>query len=318
MPRLCLRSAWLHRVLTLSVLLLVLGGAAAAHAGDDPPDPPDLSGSYAVAGTLADGTEYTGTMELKKKTSVKWRKGGPRYNSYGVKANYSINWKGEGVATFIDGRLYVAVAKDSKYLGLSVKRPVVLPPELRDLQRQYLAAQRKNRETGFKKVVSIKGDPWWTDIWFHGHYGVVFRADGAWGVETVGRLDDGRECPPLGEGRWTCVRHYYEDNGKQNVLDYKSGEFQLEKVGDAWRASYAYWLPDKNRHDEPLHCAAFMPDANTVVNVLNGDGSDAIAYYNIEGRKFVGRSCETNGLPIATETVTVPDDVAAKNPELFR
>ncbi|MEK7314675.1 MAG: hypothetical protein AAB011_00710 [Candidatus Eisenbacteria bacterium] len=296
--------------------LTLLSWSAFARAGDDVPDAPDLSGTYAITGTFVDSTNYTGTLELKKKLSVKWRKG-PKYNSYDAAMKYSTGWEAKGVATFIDGRLYVATAEDKKYLGLSVKRPVVLSSETLTLRREYVAAQQKNRKSRSKKLISVKGDPWWTDIWHHGHYGVMFRADGFWAIETVGRIDDGRDCPPLGAGKWTYHRMYYEDNGKPNHLDYKTGDFVVESAGEAWRASYLYWDSDKRRVGEPNVGAALMPDATTLVDVVNGSGTAAVAFFDIQGRNFVGRICETKDLVLYTQSLAIPDGVVAKNPELF-
>ncbi len=299
-----------------AALLALLVGSGVARAGDDMPDPPDLSGSYGITGQYTDSTKYTGTLELKKKLSVKWRKG-PKYNSYDAAIKYSTGWEAKGVATFIDGRLYVATAKDSKYLGVSVKRPVVLSRDVLDLRRAYEAAQGKDRKSNYKQITRVKGDPWWTDIWYHGHYGVMFRADGSWAIETVGRIDDGRDCSPLGAGKWTYHRMYYKDDGKANHLDYRTGDFVVESVGEVWRAAYLYWDPDKRRVGAPNVGAALMPDATTLVDVVNGDGTESIAYFDIQGRNFVGWICETSGMAVYTYTLAVPDDVAAKNPGLF-
>ncbi|HKQ57264.1 MAG TPA: hypothetical protein VJY35_05300 [Candidatus Eisenbacteria bacterium] len=280
---------------------------------DDEAAPPDLSGTY----EFSDSTGVTGTLELKKRLSVRLRKG-PKYFSYDVKLHWNVeNWDGTGVATFMDNRLYLAWASGIKNLGVSVHHPVVLSNDLLALRNDYLAKKRQAHEANVKsdfknyQRAEVKGDPWYTDVWSGSYYAVVFKADGYWGVETLSNGDKG-ETPVLGPGKWSFARTYLTDDG--NYYNANGGDLSIEPVEDFLMASRTYPKDKGVPHGE----AALMPDANTLVSVFNGDGTESVGYCEIVGKKLEGKFAQTNPRLHYPQTLKVPDKVLDRNPGLFK
>ena len=311
----------LHAVLLAACCVTPLRAIA-----DEEKEPPDVSGTYEIAGTFSDSSTFTGTLELKKRLSVKWRKG-PRYISYDAKMKYSTDWEGTGVATFMDNRLYLAIAKDMKRLSLVVYHPVVLPDDIIALRNEHYRRAWLDPNKKKDVLIEVKGDPWYSDIWWHEHYGVTFKADGFWAIDGLGPKHKGQKWPPLGDGDWSFHRDYYEKDGKKmGYPAVNSGRIVITSAGDGmWTASRYYWeggsesFWDQDRKPTGDHNdgAVLMPDATTLVSVFNGDGSDAVAYYEIAGKTLVGKICDTVNPNIYWHTLTVPDNVVARNPGLF-
>jgi len=300
------------RILVLGLAIAGLSTAVSSSRAGDEDAPADLSGDYTFTGTLPDSGECSGTFVVKKRMTVSTHDG-PRYNSYDVKMAYKGGWKGVGVGTFIDGHFNFAVAPNDKYLAVVTYRPVVLSPRMIELKRELWNKEHNSKE---RHLYEVQGDPWWADVWTYKHYGVFFRADGSWGFENLGPEHLG-DTPPLGDGTWAFVRHYYDNKGKQAILDYKSGQVAAEVKGDAVKISMAY-TKSNGKLDEPEVNAGLMPDANTLVAVFNGSGEEAVGTVSPAGMTMTGRICDSSDLGLTSITLTVPEDVAKKNPGLFR
>ena len=306
-----------HIALSLS---FVLGLAAAGLApcssvarAADGDTPPDLSGEYTFTGTQPDSTPCHGTFVVKKRMTVSTH-GGPRYNSYDIKMTYAAGWKGMGVGTFIDGHFNFATAPADKYLAVVTYRPMVLTPEMQDLKRK-LQEKERSRSGGLLEF-NIKGDPWWADAWTYKHYGVFFLADGSWGFENLGPEHLG-DSPPLGDGEWAFNRFFYDNKGKRDILAFRSGSVAATVKGDAVEIKQRYLKSGSRELQDPNVNAGLMPDPNMLVAVFNGSGSEAVGSFQPVGMTMTGHICESSDLSVASITLTVPDEVAKRNPGLF-
>ena len=281
-----------------------------ARAADDAP--PDLSGEYTFTGTMPDSTDCSGTFVIKQRMTVSPHDG-PQYNGYDIKMKYNAGWKGMGVGTFIDGHFNFAVAKDTKYLAVVTYRPMVLSPSMMDLKRRLW--EKEHSKPGAMLQFHVKDDPWWADAWTYKHYGVFFRADGSWGFENLGPEHLG-DTPALGDGTWRWVRTYYDNKGKRDILDYKSGQITATVKGDAIEIQRSY-TKDSGKLGEPILDAGLMPEPNMLVVVFNGEGDDAVGTCKPSGMTMTGLICDSKDLGLTSITLTVPEETAKKNPGLF-
>jgi hypothetical protein len=296
--------------LLLAITALTLRAPMAR--AEDADAPPDLSGDYTFTGLMQDSSTCSGTFAVRKRMTVSPHDG-PRYNSYDVKMQYGGGWKGVGVGTFIDGYFNFAVAPGDKYLAVVTYRPMVLSPAMVDLKRQ-LQEKERSRPGGMLEY-NIKGDPWWADAWTYKHYGVFFRADGAWGFENLGPEHLG-DSPPLGDGTWSFHRWYYDNKGKRDILDSKTGKVTATVKGDAVEIQQSY-RSSRNGYDDAIVNAGLMPNANMLVAVFNGSGSEAVGSLQLVGMTLTGRTCDSTDLALGYITLGVPDAVVKRNPGLF-
>ncbi len=304
------RSLFRLAAVTSFFALCSMAWTTLARAGDDAP--PDLSGEYSFTGTMPDSTDCSGTFVIKKRMTVSPHDG-PQYNSYDIKMKYNAGWKGMGVGTFIDGHFNFAVAKDTKYLAVVTYRPMVLSPYMQDL-KQKLKDKQASRPGGMLQF-HVADDPWWADAWTYKHYGVFFRADGSWGFENLGPEHLG-DTPALGDGTWRFVRHYYDNKGKRDILDYRSGEVTAAVKGDAVEVQLSY-TNDRGKLGEPVMNSGLMPEPNMLVAVFNGEGDEAVGSCKPSGLTMTGLICDAKDLALTSITLTVPEDTAKRNPGLF-
>ena len=196
MPR--IRAAHVFVVLASFLLIAVGLSATRTHADDQAPGP-DLTGTYPITGTFANGKEYSGTVEIKKRKSVSLRKG-PGYDLWALKFHYSTDWDGVGMGLWIDNRLCFIIAHEGKAAMVSVYRPLKLSEDLQELQRKYAEAWRKS---GKHEYVSLKGDPWYGDIWDGRFYGIFAVLNGDWGASDLWYAQKGLGA--LGEGTFRYI-----------------------------------------------------------------------------------------------------------------
>ncbi|MEK7316878.1 MAG: hypothetical protein AAB011_11895 [Candidatus Eisenbacteria bacterium] len=312
--------------LTASLLGLALRSTPAA--AEDDEDPPDLSGIYEVSGAFPNGDEYTGTVEIKKRKIVELRKG-PRFTFCDVKFHYSTGWDGVGVGAVVDGRFYFALAHQGKNFSVVICRPVELSPELISLRTELdqkkgelSAAYAKGKQKDYKYV--IKGDPWYQDVWRSRKYAMHFRMDGDWGTETLRPPNvDGHEStenPPLGAGEWWFDINHYSDKGKDETAVFGNyGKMMVEVPAEDGGIKITRAMYDIRNHKllKPWNCAGMMPDAQTLVLVTAGDGSEGVGYYEFVGKEMKGKICDVNGVHPYLQTMAVPDEVISRNPALF-
>lgn len=325
LPRACLVAT----IIALVVGLAVVASPVAAKDKDEKP-PADISGTYNMSGTFVNGTEYTGTVEIKKRKVVQLRKG-PSFTFCDLKFHYSTGWEGIGVGAIVDGRFYFAIAHEGKLFSVIVYRPVRLSDDLmalkaeldrkqKDLEAHWAAGEKKNQNDYF-----IKGDPWYTDVWRYNKYAMHFCVDGDWGTETLRPpLVDGHESyenPPLGQGEWWFSIRHYSDKGKDESAVFGNfGQLIVEAPGEGGGIKVTRTMYDERNHHlkNPWACAGLMPDPETLAIVSIGDGSEGVGYYNFEGNTLKGRICEVDGYQPYEQTLTAPAEVISRNPELFK
>jgi len=327
----------IRRLVTFPSLLAsmsALGWALAApvpiaRADDDRRASSELSGTYAIEGTFANGNAYTGTLEMEKAKTVQLRGKGPSFTVYDLKFKYSTDWEGVGTGVLIDGRFYFSIAHQGKKFTVLVFRPVSLSDEAATLKHELDAKQDERsarwREGKDKNKSSyfVKGDPWWTDIWRDSHYALFFAHDGDWGTEGIGAEGLENQTPALGAGRWSWLDHRYDDKGKDvSAVLGNDGDLVSEALENgAFKITRRVYQGYKKGHaiySEPWDGVGLMPDATTFVVDLGGDGTDGVGYYDIVGKTFDGKVCDVTDPAPYVQKLTVPDGVLARNPGLFR
>jgi hypothetical protein len=299
----------------------------AAHAGDDRKASAELGGTYAIEGTFANGNAFTGTLEMKKWKTVELRKG-PSFTMYDLAFKYSTDWEGVGVGVLLDGRFYFSLAHQGKFFTVLVFRPVVLTDEMAAFKAEFIAKERersvrwKQGKDKDRSFYFVKGDPWWTDIWRDSHYALFFQHNGRWGTEGIGAEGLEDQTPALGAGHWSWLDHYYDDKGKDtSAIMENDGQLVSEALENGaykiTRRVYTGSRKGEPVYSEPWAGVGLMPDANTLVVDLGGDGTDGVGYYDIVGKTFEGKLCDVTDPAPYTQKLTVPDGVIERNPDLF-
>jgi hypothetical protein len=317
-----------------AALVLSLAMLAPPSAADEEPAPADLSGTYEIAGTFTNGNAYTGTVEIKKRKNVQLRKG-PKYGFCDLKFKYSSGWEGIGVGALVDGRFYFALTgnKKSKFCSVTLVRPTVLSPELTALlaelrsKNTQLEDKWHHGKAENQNYYTIKGDPWYTDVWTYPKYSMWFRLDGDWGTEGVRPpLVNGVESTEekaLGEGEWWWFQSHYDDKGKDNSAVFGNyGRMMIDAPaeGGAIKITRNLWDSDHRKLDEDdWNCVGLMVAPETLVMMAGGDDSSGVGYYEFAGKTLKGKICDVGDDESPyDQTLTAPDDVVARNAALFR
>lgn len=312
----------LFRVLLVVVLVLSSLPAWAAKDVEDlsiGAENIDLSGNYPISGKSDDTTTWTGEAKLSKWQTFTTQRG-KTYQMLKVNITYSDNTKYTGVAVFDGTHLFTACREGDK-----ANYHLLILDRLELSSENYAAVKELHDRTfGSKRdeeQYTWKGDiPWYGQVAYTSEaFGLCFFADGTWSDFEV----EGCGWPIRPDTTFTYGQHEMKKNGKFEKNSLKQwrqfGKLGVQQTGENTQievSEFPYGENDYTGHG--MMVRHDLLDREFLVANMGGPDNAIVGYFNLIENELSGQVAWRYNTVRFKERWTVPENVVARDPELFK
>ena len=279
----------------------------------------DLSGTYEISGKGDDTLAWTGKAKLSKWQTFTTQRG-ITYQMFKVSIDYSHNTKYTGVAVFDGTHLFTA--------GREGNRPnyYLLLLDKLELSSENFAAVKElhDRTFGSKRdgeMYTWKGDiPWYGEVAYTTEaFGLYFFADGTWGSFDL----EGCGWPIRPDTAFTFGQDEMKKDGKFEKHSEKRwnqfGKLSAQVTGENYQFKVSEFPYGENEYDgHGIMVKHELLDREFLVANMGGPEDALVNCLNLIGTDFSGQVAWRYGAKRFKERWTVPEDVVARNPDLFK
>jgi len=309
----------MHTRLPCAVIAAVLCLASPAHAQSD--DRIDLSGVYPIETGGTEGSEYTGTLEFKRRKTVTLPTAGKVdlwQLTWHLTLHRGTQYEMRGIGIMLGNTVFAAYGGKSSNYNLWILAPLGLSKSQQDAMvarhaQALQRAERKVRNWGWVEDRSVFGELKPEDNYIAYGIGSDFDVEMSTGAGSLSPVS----------GDYTDHGVWLKDNGERTSDQMYRGRMHVKREGQTLTINWSGTAMGGHYRDYDIDGTGLEFGEGLLAAIQGGaygkDTNAGIMIYEVTNGKLVGRYAD-NGetTDVLPEIVIVPDEVAARSPALFK